>query len=137
MSKVPSYMFNEQHYKKILKGRGHCPPPPPPPPLDPPLLLMKSNHFESNIGSKSGSYAFFDGEFDSVECIPQKFIKNKSLFSSSQCKITIIYDASVKENVSDYQANEDGYSDIANVSFWIKDLQFSVIVVDYFNNYYV
>ena len=32
-------MFNEQHYKEILKGGALPPPPPPPPPLDPPLSV--------------------------------------------------------------------------------------------------
>jgi len=97
-------------------------------------LLMRSNHFGSNIAGISGSYAYFDLFMD--ECFPQKSIKDKGLFSSSPCKM-IIFDASIKANVSDYKTSLAAFNIAysASVSFWLKDLQFSAIVVDFFNNY--
>ena len=90
-------------------------------------LLMASNHFQSNTARNGGSLTYFQNNFD-AHCIPdpERSFKQRNLFSSSPCKTTI-FDASVKVNASDYESH--------TVLFWIRNLKFSAIIVDYFNNF--
>ena len=88
-------------------------------------LLMASNHFQSNTAKNAGSLAYFQYKFDD-DCIPQRSFKQRNLFSTSPCKITI-FDSLVKVNVSDYE--------FQTVLFWVENLKFNMIIVDYFNNF--
>jgi len=109
------YPYNLPRYEELILYYYH--------------LLMESNHHDSNTASKSGSYAYFTAFFDSG-CTPLKSIKSKDLFSSAPCR-ALVFDASIKVNRTGVTMKNCGPS----IFFWIKDLQFSATVVDYFNNF--
>ena len=90
-------------------------------------LLMISSHFVYNTATNSGSLAYFKYEFDD-DCIPQRLFKHRNLFSTSPCKITI-FDSLIKANASNYDYESQ------TVLFWIENLKFSILIVDYFDNW--
>ena len=88
-------------------------------------LLINSNHSRNSAADGGGNLAYFNYEFGD-DCVPNKSFKQKKLFSSSPCSKTI-FDAVVKVNISNQSS---GF-----VAYWLNDLQFSAIVLDYFNNF--
>jgi len=82
------------------------------------------NYSRNSAAVGGGDLAYFDYNFVD-ECAPESW-KFKSLFSFLPCSLSV-FDAIVTANISD---ELNGF-----VFYWLSDLQFKAVALDYFNNF--